>query len=148
MGANRTHEQGPVIAAEGEQSQLDEVKSILAEEHAPKLVSAAGEATELPPSIVRLLRQVIPHLAHNQAVAVVPINKELTTQEAAEILNVSRPYLIKVLERGEIPYVMTGTHRRILVSDLMDYKRKRDTSRREALARLTQISQDFGMYSE
>jgi excisionase family DNA binding protein len=91
---------------------------------------------------------VVHELAQGEAVTVVPVNKELTTQEAADILNVSRPYLVKLLEEGEIPFVKTGTHRRVRFIDLMAHKRRRDAERRRGLARLTQMSQEMGLYDE
>ncbi|HEY7832450.1 MAG TPA: helix-turn-helix domain-containing protein [Ktedonobacterales bacterium] len=75
-----------------------------------------------------------------------PLNKELTTQEAADLLNVSRPFLIKLLEQGGVPFAKTGSHRRIRFSDLMAYKHRRDADRQRALARLTQMSQEVGLY--
>ncbi len=86
-------------------------------------------------------------IAEGKAVTVVPLNKELTTQEAADILNVSRPHLVKLLERGEIPFAKTGTHRRIRFSDLMKYKEHRDFERRRGMAELTQLSQELGLYN-
>ena len=77
-----------------------------------------------------------------------PIDRELTTQQAADLLNNSRPYLVKLLEQGESPYTKTGTHRRIRFSDLMNYKVRRDGQRAEALTELTQQSQELGLYDE
>lgn len=77
-----------------------------------------------------------------------PSNKYLTTQEAADILNVSRPYVVKLLEQGDIPYVKAGAHRRIRFDDLMAYKARRDATRRSALSRLTRMSEDLGLYAE
>ena len=76
------------------------------------------------------------------------MEEEPTTQEAANLLNVSRPYLVKILEQGVIPSVKVGTHRRIRFEDLDMYKRQRDAGRRKSLAELTQMSQDLGLYDE
>ncbi len=67
-------------------------------------------------------------------------------QEAAELLNVSRPFLVKLLEQGAMPYTMVGTHRRIRFEDLTAYKEQRDNQRRESLKRLTQLSEEMGLY--
>lgn len=136
----------PITADERERAQLSEIERLIQGETAPKLVGEAGQQMELPAPALALLRELVHQLARDQAVAVVATGKELTTQEAADILNVSRPYLIKLLEQGEIPFAMVGTHRRILVSDLLAYKRRRDTARRQALDELAQISQEMGMY--
>lgn len=77
-----------------------------------------------------------------------PTNKELTTQEAADLLNVSRPYLIKLLEAGELAFTKVGTHRRIRFSDLMSYKEERDNSRKQGLAELAKLSQELDLYEE
>lgn len=74
------------------------------------------------------------------------MHKELTTGEAADILNVSRQYLVELLETGAIPFTKAGTHRRIRFGDLMDYKERRDANRREGLSRLTKKSQKLGLY--
>jgi excisionase family DNA binding protein len=70
----------------------------------------------------------------------------MTTQQAADFLNVSRPYLIKLLEQGEIPYIKVGSHRRIRFEDLMEYKQQRNSKRREGLKELTEFLQDEGFY--
>jgi len=70
----------------------------------------------------------------------------VSTQDAADILNISRPYLIGLLDRGEIPFVKVGSHRRIRFSDLMDYKKKRDAERQRSLDEIAQMSHEAGLY--
>ena len=91
---------------------------------------------ELPTSALRLLVDILAALAEGNAVKVVPIHAELTTQEAADLLNVSRPHMIKLLESGEISYHKTGKHRRVRFAELMDYKARRDTASEQAMALL------------
>lgn len=134
-------------AAQAVQALLEHI-NVERSEQAPRLLGTAGEALDLPEALVRVLVQAARQLARGNALTVVPLSKELTSQEAADILNVSRPYLIKLLEQGDIPYVKTGTHRRIRLSDVMAYKRIRDAERRRSLARLTQMSQEMGLYDE
>ena len=74
------------------------------------LLGPNDERIELPEPVFRVLRQIVPHLLREHALTIVPLHKELSTQEAADILNVSRPFLISLLERGEIPFVKTGKH--------------------------------------
>lgn len=85
-------------------------------------------------------------MALGQTVAVVPEERELTTQQAANFLNVSRPYLIKLLEQGKIPYIQVGSHRRINFDDLKKYKQQRDENRRKLLDELIAASQEMGFY--
>ena len=77
---------------------------------------------------------------------VVPVHAELTTQEAANILNVSRPHMVKLLEEGKLPFHKTGRHRRVLFADLMQYKAQREKESNEALQELADISQNLGLY--
>lgn len=85
-------------------------------------------------------------MAAGTVISLVPHDHYLSSQEAAEILNVSRPFLYTLLEQGQIPYTMVGTHRRIRVEDLMEYKHKRDRQRRQALSELVAVSQELGFY--
>ncbi|HEX5503538.1 MAG TPA: excisionase family DNA-binding protein, partial [Thermomicrobiales bacterium] len=78
----------------------------------------------------------------------VPVYRELTTQQAADLLNVSRQYLIRLLERGDLPFTRTGTHRRIRLDDVLRYKDARSARRREGLRRLTRLSEELGLYDE
>lgn len=137
-----------VSAAPGEQDVLRDVEDLLRQTTAqrrPRLVGADGEAIEIPEPVYRLLRQMVPHLLKGHALTLVPLHQQLTTQEAADLLNVSRPFLIGLLERGEVPYTKTGKHRRIRYGDLMQYKRQRDATRRRALDRLAELGQEFGL---
>ena len=137
----------PITASESEQPVLRKIERILRQhEYEPKLVASNGEEIPLPESLSAILGQIVSQLMHGKAVRVASIHEELTTQEAADILNVSRPYLIKLLEEGAIPFVMTGTHRRIRFNDLMEYKRFRDAERKQAINEIAQMSQDLGLY--
>ncbi|CRM60672.1 MULTISPECIES: helix-turn-helix domain-containing protein [Pseudomonas] len=99
----------------------------------------------LPTSALRLLVDILGELAIGNAVKVVPVHAELTSQEAADLLNVSRPHLVKMLEEGAIPFTKTGRHRRIRFSDLMAFKQRRDEESQEAMEALAQQAQSLGM---
>jgi excisionase family DNA binding protein len=140
-------EYGPITANENEQPTLRKIDRALENSNCGALlIDPDGEQILLPPSLFLVLQRIVPHLTHGRAVTIVPINKEVTTQEAADILNVSRPYLVKLLEQGDIPFIKIGAHRRIRLDDLMEYKERRDTEQDKALAELTQLSQDLGLY--
>jgi excisionase family DNA binding protein len=145
-----TLERQPIAATEEERSTIAEVEEFLARQlaTAAQLVGPSGETITLPASAFRVLRDVIHHLAQGNAVSTVPVQMELTTQQAADILNMSRQYLVQLLEKGEIAFHKTGTHRRIRYGDLMAYKAKRDSERRAGLRRLTQLSEELGLYDE
>jgi len=116
-----------------------------------KLVGPDGNEIPVPESIYRVLEQVVPLLASDHAVSIVPVGHLLTTQEAAELLNISRPFLIKLLDQGILPFERPegpGSHRRIRFEDLMEYKHNRDKERRKQLKRLTQLSQEAGLYDD
>ena len=99
----------------------------------------------LPTSALRLLVDILGELALGNAVKVVPVHAELTSQEAADLLNVSRPHLVKMLEDGAIPFTKTGRHRRVRFSDLMAFKQRRDEQSQEAMKALVQQAQELGM---
>ena len=103
------------------------------------------EVVEIPTFALRLLGDILSELALGNAVKVVPIHAELTSQEAADILNVSRPHLVKLLDQGALPHTKTGRHRRIRFADLMTYKQQRDQASRDAMDELAAQAQELGM---
>jgi excisionase family DNA binding protein len=144
-----TVDTGPVTATEAERSELARLDALLREQNsgALALVGLAGDPAPLPTSVADALRQIVHLLAQARAVAILPADAQLTTQQAADLLNVSRPYLIRLLDQGAIPYTRTGAHRRIRAADVLAYKGRRDAERGEALDALTQMSQEFGLYT-
>lgn len=107
--------------------------------------SQQREVVELPTFALRLLGEILSELALGNAVKVVPIHAELTTQEGADMLNVSRPHLVKLLDNGVLPHTKTGRHRRIKFTDLMAYKEQRDRTSRDAMDELAAQAQALGM---
>jgi excisionase family DNA binding protein len=101
------------------------------------------DALIVPLPVVVMLAQVLGLLEKGQGIQVVPERAELTTQQAADMLNVSRPYLIKLLEAGDIHYRMVGTHRRVAFGDVLEYKRRDDQRRSEVLDELTSLGQEI-----
>ena len=106
------------------------------------------EAVELPASVLDALRLLIFYLAQGDTVKLVPIRKEISTQEAADLLNVSHQYLMRLLEQGDIPYQQVGTHRRIRFLDVMAYKQRRDADRAEGLRRMVRLCEEAGAYEK
>ena len=138
-----------LTAQKHETLQIKRLERMLeAENSQPRLVGSSGEEIQLPESVYNLLRQVIHAMASGQTITIAPHDRELTTQEAADFLNVSRPYLIKLLDQENIPYTKVGSHRRIRSQDIMAYKQQRDAERHKHLNELTAFLQDEGFYGE
>jgi excisionase family DNA binding protein len=97
------------------------------------LLEEGGERVELPPDLYRVVRQVAESLSYGLAVTVAPVSMTLTTQQAADLLGISRPTLLRLLDKGEIPYQRIGTHRRLLVRDVLRLREARRESQYRAL---------------
>jgi excisionase family DNA binding protein len=135
----------PLAISEVDQRQVLELYQKIQRSRA-KLVGPDGKTQNLPVSLYEFLVKLIADLCEGQSVAIVQNGAQLTTVEGARMLGVSRQFLIKLLERGEIPYHMVGTHRRIYVRDLLAYKAKRDSNRRKILDDLTRAEAEEGLY--
>jgi excisionase family DNA binding protein len=103
------------------------------------------ETLTVPRGAVELLARILAHMAAGQGVSVVPTHAELTTQQAADLLNVSRPFLIGLLDAGEIDYRKVGKHRRVKAASLLDYLRADDQHRRDAADELSALTQEMGL---
>ena len=105
----------------------------------------ASDAVVLPASAVKLLVRLLSEMAAGNAVTLIPVHAELTTQQAADLLGVSRPFVIKQIEEGKLPHRRIGTHRRIMFKDLMDFKRGIDADRSKALDQLAAEAQRLNL---
>lgn len=128
-----------VLALEGNTPQVGQT---------PRLVGPDGVEIELPAGIHALLVSIVENLKAGNGVSVIPMHAELTTVEAAEILNVSRPFLIKQIEAGVLAHHMVGTHRRLRLADVLAYRDRVDAEAQNALAAMTAEAENLGLYDE
>lgn len=110
------------------------------------MIKSDGQEIEIPSIISKVLYEIISIMSKGGAMTIIPMEKELTTQQAADILNVSRPFLIKLLENGKIPFHKVGTHRKIYMKDLMDYKENFNINRSNKISEMITLSQEYGLY--
>lgn len=144
----------PVAAPPDQQAQvaaLSKVLEVMAHqprEQAPRclLVGPKGESIALPETVFYVLERVVEVMARGDSITVVPVGREMTTQQAADLLNVSRQYLVRLLDEGRIPFRKTGKHRRLRIEDVLAFKAKRDEDRRAGLRELSQLTEDVGGY--
>ncbi|MCE5394661.1 MAG: helix-turn-helix domain-containing protein [Acidithiobacillus sp.] len=104
-----------------------------------------SQTVRIPVQALYLLQEILVKLGMGNDVRIIPVGAELTTKEAADLLNVSRPYVVHLLERQQIPFHKVGTHRRVRYEDLMAYKARMDAERQAALDELTKEAQELGM---
>jgi len=142
---------GDRLPSADEQAAANRLRQILAArategaEQTLRVLDADNEPAEiiLAPALSRLLMELLRHIGSGDAVTLVPVSQMLTTQQAADILNVSRPYLISLLDRGEIEHHLVGRHRRIRAQHLFAYKKDRDARRAHALDELGEIDSEY-----
>ena len=135
--ANIAKETSRVLAARMEQSEPLRLRMV--DDPSPQ------GTFDLPAGAVRLLVRILEEMARGNAVTLIPVHAELTTQEAADMLNISRPTLIQLLDEGKIDFRRVGTHRRVRFEALMEYKRKADADRRAVLDQLAAYDQELGI---
>ncbi len=120
-----------------------EINEIYREHGKARLLGPDGEMIGIPGSAFHALRLVVDAMSKGQTIVLAPQEEELTSQQAADLLRVSRPHLVKLLDSGEIPFHRVGTHRRVRLEDVLAYRRSRSQERREKLDKLTRLSEDF-----
>jgi excisionase family DNA binding protein len=156
MPTATTRDNDPVTPAADEAAALAALERFLAAHPCEVLElrlgppsGAASDAAALPPAAVAALRRVVAHLARGRAVMPVGLPTLLTTQQAADVLGVSRPYLVnQLLESGVIPFTHTGSQRRVALPDVLAYRQRRDAERRAALAAMTHEAEALGLYEQ
>jgi excisionase family DNA binding protein len=133
---------------DNESAEIQELYKLFLVEKAPALIGPDRESIPLPESIYNILLQVLGYLTQGKGVSVIPVMQELTTQQGANLLGVSRPFLIDLLNREEIPFHKIGTHRRIYRKDVMDYLAKRDKERKRILGEIAKRAVADGDYDQ
>jgi excisionase family DNA binding protein len=126
-----------------ESSHLAEV--LRSPEHKVRLLGPGGQEIELPPAIFEALAAIAEALREGNGVSVIPVPHMLTTNEAADLLNVSRPYLVRLLDQGRIPFEKVGTHRRLRLGDVLAFRLQREEQRRDALGNLVRQAEELGL---
>ena len=111
-----------------------------------RLVDTDGNPIDVPGELLAMLRAVVEQLRAGNGVSVASLHAELTTVEAAEMLGVSRPHLVKLLEQGAMPHRMVGSHRRVRLVDVLAYRDRQDEQSRRALDELTAQAEELGLY--
>ena len=111
-----------------------------------RLVGPDGTEIDVPEELYGVLRDVVDTLSQGLAITIAPHNPMLTTQEAADLLNISRPTLVRLLTDGEIAYTMRGRHRRVLLRDVLDYRERTRRERRQTLDEMAAAGEDAGLY--
>ena len=144
---------GPALPSEAEAAIAKETSRVLAshlQDASPMQLRILDDPSDqtmvtLPASAVRMLVSILEEMARGNAVTLIPVHAELTTQQAADMLNISRPSLIQLLEENKIVHRRVGTHRRVSFESLMKYKRQQELARRKALAELAAYDQELGI---
>ncbi|MEP6645787.1 MAG: excisionase family DNA-binding protein [Saprospiraceae bacterium] len=143
----RTTKREQIIAKES-LSQIDRIAALVSDSYEPVKVQVSNHEVvnlRLPAKVVRVIKSILNLMAEGKAFSVIPEESELSTKQAADILNVSRPHLVKLLEAGEIPFRKTGSHRRVLLQDLMVYIGTINERRERILQELANEAQQLGL---
>lgn len=137
----------PISIPKGKERQIRDLYRMMRDGNAA-IVGPDGQQHPIPENVYQAFLQVLRDLEAGKAVSIVPYAQPLTTQQAANILGVSRQFLVKLLDDRKLPFHRVGTHRRINLKALLDYQRRRNERRRRALDRMTQADLDAGIYDK
>jgi excisionase family DNA binding protein len=136
----------PSVAEDGDIRQL---RSMLSRRERASLIGGSGHrAIELPETVQSLLLQILEEMERGNAVTIVPVSEELSTQQAAEMIGVSRPFFVKLLESGKLPFHLAGSHRRVYLRDLLEFKTARDRERLASLDRVGDAMEEADVYDK
>ena len=135
----------PITLPATEREQVREFERML-DLGAPALVGASGERLVVPPTVYEVLRKIVELMAEGKSVTLVPDNQVVTTQRAADLLGMSRPFFIKLLETGAMAHHRIGNQRRVYLRDVLEFARKRDEEREAALDHLSRQAFEAGLY--
>ena len=111
-----------------------------------RLIGPDGSHLDIPDELYGILRDVVKALSQGLAISIAPHNTMLTTQEAADLLNISRPTLVRLLRDGDIPHTMRGRHRRVMLRDVLHYRERTRSERRQTLDQMAAEGEDAGLY--
>ena len=137
---------GPLSASRSERAALQPLDAALQSERDGKVVVRVGDDEfELPLLALHTLKHTVHELARGNSVQVLDVPHTLTTQQAADLLNVSRPYLCTLIDRGELPATKIGSHRKVRLDDLLRFRKGLEAQRRASLKKLTELSEDLGI---
>jgi excisionase family DNA binding protein len=139
--------QEPISIPASDEAQIRELHRVL-ELGAPVLAGPGGQRVELPESIYRLLKSIVSNMEQGRTFTLVPEQTHLTTQKAADLLGVSRPHIVKLLDLGEIPSHKAGSHRRVYLTDVLAYAKNRDAKRKTILDELAREAFADGLYDD
>jgi excisionase family DNA binding protein len=138
------HTLDPEIIPGAEEAQVAELRRILARGSEPR----GTHQIRLPDTLYRLLMRIVQDLADGKAVSLTSAAQEMTTQDAAGFLGVSRQFIVRLLDEGKIPFHRVGTHRRVCLQDLIAFRKQRDLRRHDAIARMAREAVHDGVYEE
>jgi excisionase family DNA binding protein len=125
---------------------LDDLDQLLRSSQQIMVTAPGRTGVELPESVIEILRQAVGYMLQGKGVTLTPVHRNLTTQEAADLLGVSRPFLVELLAKKEIPFHLVGTHRRIYLEDLLRFRERRDKGRKEIINQMAREAMDNGDY--
>lgn len=145
MMASPMIEQTTIEPEASERDTYAQIAQVLAQPQV-RILDPSGHETVIPPDLQDAIRTLADILAASKAVVVTALDKNLTTQQAADMLGVSRPYLVRLLESGAMPFTRVHSHRRIKYADLLAYRERQHREAREYLAALTQLNEEMGFY--